>query len=149
MAIVATSGTATIGTVIAQVPNDQRQPAFTKNPSPIIDPKYNAGMVVIDSGRVDQIALLTRVVASAMKTCCVSTKLVDPIESKSPATWYFSDMCLKFNVECYTYDVVSNVLASGVYNVADGLERNGEDKHFGSAQHLQWGEMFVRVRYDR
>lgn len=86
MAIVATKGTATIGTIIAQVPYDQRQPAFSKNPWPIMDPRYNAGIDVIDSGSVDQIALLTSVVASAMKTCCVSPKPVDPIESKRPAT---------------------------------------------------------------
>jgi len=43
----------------------------------------------MDSGSVDQKARLMRLVASAMKTCCVSPKPVDPTASNSPAAWLY------------------------------------------------------------
>lgn len=79
------SGAATHGTTIDQVPKAHRQPEWLRKLSPIRDPRYSAGRVVIVSGRVDQNARLTRVVESAMKTCCVNPNPVEPIASKRPA----------------------------------------------------------------
>jgi hypothetical protein len=49
-------------------------------------PTYSVGMVVTDSGSVDQKPRFRRFVVSAMKICCVIAKAVEATESKIPDT---------------------------------------------------------------
>jgi hypothetical protein len=106
-----------MGRMMAHIPHPQRQVQWARIRSATIVPMYRVGMVVSESGRVDQTPRLTREVMSATNTCCVRAYPVDPMASNIPAA-YFRD-CVS------------------VKSIVKGRCEDGENQHFGSAKYLK------------